>query len=179
MKVITAIAYAPKEYDKNLGQAYNEVMESTNSDYVIFLDHDAMFTTRDWYHQICTIIDENPEVGLFSAMTNRIGNKQQLAAYPGHNYLEHRVVGKNLADEHGTEVVDLIYRRTKGWRMMSGVLMVVKREAWEKVKFTDGFLGVDNNFHRDMLEAGYPCKLMRGVYLYHFYRGDGDESHLK
>ena len=25
--------------------------------------------------------------------------------------------------------------------------MVVKKEAWERVKFTSGFLGVDKNFH--------------------------------
>jgi len=179
MKLITSIVYAPSEYDKDIGRAYNEIMERTDAEYVAFLDHDAMFTTKDWYHQICEIIETNPDAGLFTAKTNRIwAHPQRHEVVKGHDVLQHRQEGKKIQSQSRNKVSDYPLR-ARGQGYVSGVLMVVKKEAWKKVKFTGGFLGVDNNFHRDVLAAGYRALLMEGVYLYHFYRGDGDKSHLK
>lgn len=179
MKLITSIAYAPSHYGQNLGRAYNEIMERTDAEYVAFIDHDAMFTTKDWYQQICKIIEENPNAGVLTAKTNRIFAKpQKHQVVKDHDILKHRVEGQKLRDMFGTDVSDFPIR-SGGRGYMSGVLLVVKKSAWEKVKFTDGFLGVDQNFHRDIKKAGFDTLLMKGVYLYHFYRGDGDESHLK
>lgn len=179
MKLITSIVYAPKNYGKDIGRAYNEIMERTDAEYVAFLDHDAMFTTRDWYSQICEILDKNPNAGLLTAKTNRIwAHPQRHEIVKDHDILKHRIEGEKLQSEHMHNVSDFPLRKG-GHGYISGVLMVVKKEAWERVKFTSGFLGVDNNFHRDILAAGYKTLLMEGVYLYHFYRGDGDISHLK
>lgn len=175
----------------NLGKTYNQIMEDTTADYVAFLDHDAMFTTRDWYHQICEIIDLHPNAGVFTGITNRIGNRQQLVPemQKHHDILVHREYGKRIQEEARHRVVPLEHtygfkgEKTKtlhnGWRMLSGVLMVVNRKAWEEIKFQDGFLGVDGKFHTDLKNARWECLLMKGVYLYHFYRGDEDYSHLK
>lgn len=178
MKLVTAIAYAPEGYERNLGRAYNEIMEGTDAEYVAFLDHDATFTTKDWYHQICKIIEENPRAGLLTAKTNRIGARPQIHdQVKSHDIIEHRAEGRRLQQKYGTQVTDYPLINNNGW--ISGVLMVVKREAWENVKFIDGFLGVDNAFHKGVREKGYGTLLMDGVYLYHFYRADGDMSHTK
>jgi len=176
VKLHVCTAYAPKEIDGNLGRTYNSIMESTDADYVAFVDHDAMFTTSDWYHQICEIIDQNKDAGLFTAVTNRIYNKQQLRPLEGHDYLKHRSYGKELQSKHRTSVEPM--NSTNPKTLLSGVLMVVNRKAWEEVKFREGFLGVDNSMHKDMLSKGWDVLLMTGVYLYHFYRGDNDLSHV-
>jgi len=177
MKLITSIAYAPSSYEQNLGRAYNDIMTKTDAEYVAFLDHDAMFTTKDWYHQICEIIDKNPDAGLLTAKTNRIWCKQQQHELPGHDVLNHRKEGKKLQHKFRHAVTEQIPGDKIGY--LSGVVMVVKKEAWEKCKFRDGFLGVDNYFHSDIYKHGYKAVIMEGVYVYHFYRGDGDKSHLK
>ena len=74
----TYIPYAPKEKHTNLGWAYNNFMKMVNDDdWVCFLDHDATFTVGNWYLQLEEILKENPEYGLFSCYTNRIGQKAQ------------------------------------------------------------------------------------------------------
>ena len=57
----TYIPYAPKTQKLNLGWAYNNFMSLVEEDdWVLFLDHDATFTTRDWYPQIEETIISNP-----------------------------------------------------------------------------------------------------------------------
>ena len=78
--IYTNIPYTPSEYGTNLGYAYNKFMEllPNDDDWACFLDHDAMFTTSNWYHQLETIIKNNPDVGAFGARTNRVANTFQL-----------------------------------------------------------------------------------------------------
>ena len=52
-----------------------------DDDWACFLDHDAMFTTLDWYHQMESLIAEYPGAGCFTAMTNRVGNPAQIVGY--------------------------------------------------------------------------------------------------
>lgn len=175
-KIHTYIAYA-QTGDKNLGAEYNKICSMVpEDDWICFLDHDAMFTTKYWYKQLTDIVEKHPEVGMFTAMTNRVYNKVQL--YRGrinddHNIHFHRKVGNALYDSY-YDVVQPLSRQ----ELLSGVLMLIKKSVWSKHKFEEGFLGVDNRIHSDLLDANYPVMLMKGVYVYHWYRGDGDKSHL-
>ena len=49
---------------KNCGvsSARNIALSKSDSDWVAFLDHDAIFTTNDWYLQLQQIIKDNPRV---------------------------------------------------------------------------------------------------------------------
>lgn len=169
MALITAIAYDP---ERNLGRAYNEIMGTVcPGDWVCFLDHDAMFTTRDWYRQILKAIAENPKAGLLTAVTNRIGNKEQIA--PGcprsHDMREHFRFGAALRDQHGAAVRDITNKH-----LVSGIVMCLSHETWEQMGgFADGFFGVDNDAHRAVRKTGKRVYLMPGLYAYHWYRGDG------
>ena len=54
----TYIPYAPIDDELNLGKSYNNFMSMVNDDdWVLFLDHDASFTTKEWYKQINKIIE--------------------------------------------------------------------------------------------------------------------------
>lgn len=169
MALITAIAY---DQERNLGRAYNEIMGTVcPGDWVCFLDHDAVFTTRDWYVQLLEAIDANPRAGLLTAVTNRIGNKEQIApGCPlGHDMKEHRAFGSKAKEQHGSSVVDITNKH-----LTSGVVMCLSHETWEAMGgFPDGFFGVDNETHRRVRRTGKRVYLMPGLYVYHWYRGDG------
>ena len=78
--IYTSIAYAPKEQSENLGWAYRKFMSMVDdeNDWVCFLDHDAMFTTHTWFSQLEDIINKHNDYGLFTCMTNRVGNGYQI-----------------------------------------------------------------------------------------------------
>jgi GT2 family glycosyltransferase len=169
----------------DLGRCYNAFMEllPTDDDWACFIDHDAMFTTRDWYAQLTRVVTRHSDAGCFTAMTNRISNRAQVygatrygRASPNanHDIRYHRRIGARLEKQFGSEVVPLTDRQ-----MMSGVVILTRKSVWRQIGFAPGFLGVDWQYHRDCLRLGYTVYLMRGVYVYHWYRGDGDVSHVR
>jgi GT2 family glycosyltransferase len=168
MALICSIAY---DLNRNLGGAYREILERLKpEDHCVFLDHDACWTTRDWYKQILQAIERYPDAGLFGAVTNRIGNKDQVVAGApaGHDMAAHRIFGKALQDKHGSEALDV----TDG-HVLSGVVLCIPAAARAGLKIPDGFFGVDNEMHRAVKRAGKRVYLLRGLYVQHWYRGDG------
>ncbi len=170
------IVYAPREYHKDIGRIYNKYMEllPTDEDWACFLDHDAMFTTNDWYSQLEDIITENPEYGLLTAITNRIGNTEQRIAgidYDNHDICYHRRIGKMAQEQGRTTVIDISKTRS-----VSGVVMLIKKAVWKKAEgFKKGFLSVDKDFHQRVINAGEKVGIMKGLYVYHWYRFENSE----
>lgn len=169
MALITAIAY---DVERNLGRAYNTVMERLlPGDWCCFLDHDAIWTTREWHRQLLAAIETRPDAGLFVAVTNRIGRKEQIApgCPAGHDMRDHFAFGERLKSEHEAATRDV----TDG-NLISGVVMCISHETWEAMGgFKPGFFGVDNEAHRAIRRIGKRVYLMPGLYVQHWYRGDG------
>lgn len=160
--------FTPYNLDKNLGAAYNQSMSllKKDSDWGCLLDGDTMFLTPDFGTQIHHIVSMYPETGMFTCMTNRVGTMQQrhngiMSANGEMGY--HRRIALKLQREHYDEV-EPINRR------FSGLMMLVQKKTWKKVKFTDGLLGVDFKYCDAMMAAGFDMKLMKGVYMMHYYR---------
>ena len=175
----TYIPYCPKEKGQDLGLAYNTFMEMIgDDDWACFLDHDATWTTRDWYFQLEEIIEKYPEVGLLTSITNRIGNPHQKplkVPQDNHDIRYHRKVGKQVQDEHRTTLLDV----TNG-QLISGVVLLISKKTWKEAGgFKSGFLGVDNDIHTKVKAIGKPVCIMSGVYVYHWYRGCGNLDHIK
>lgn len=168
----------PWNSDKNIGKSYNESMSLVNSDdWVCFLDGDAVHTTPFFGKRIEEVIDSNPEYSLFTCYTNRIGFPIQIA--PGVNnetndQKYHREFGENMWNQHGTSVLDVTKKR-----YISGVLLLIKKNVWEKVGGfkTNDMLGVDNDIHMKVSHFGGKVGLMKGIYVQHWYRG-GDISNI-
>jgi len=174
--IYTYIPYAPKDKKSNLGWSYNNFMEKVDDDdWVLFLDHDATFTVKQWYSQIEDIIEKNNEFGAFTSLMNRVGNPFHIPNNidrNNHNILYHREVGKIIYDKYTYDVIDMPHNNFN--MFLSGVLILVSKKTWKKIGgFKEGFLGVDNCFHVDCLYNDIRVGLMNGVYLYHFYRADG------
>lgn len=163
--------------DKQIGRVYNHEMSllPNDYDYCCFLDGDAVWTTKYYGNQIEDIIAQYPKVGMFTCMTNRVNNPNQL--YMGrpskqNDMRVHRKIGTALYNQFKHKVTTC-----KG--LVSGVVMAVRKEVWNHVKFPEleGLAGVDNQYHKDLLAAGYEVVIMQGVYVFHWY--DPDRSHLK
>lgn len=184
-RIYNFLAMTAPDEGKYIGKAYNRYMEflPKDDDWACFLDHDAMFMTANsqaglpnWQDQLYAVIQKNPEYGCFSVITNRIGNPDQRFAgidQNNHDIQYHRQIGYKAYEQLYTEVKDV----TNG-HCISGVVMLVKKSAWKKVGGykTDGHsgvLGVDNDFHIRLKNAGLKIGIAKGVYVYHWYRADG------
>ena len=109
--IYTFIAYAPKEHEKDLAWAYNEYMRllPNDDDWACFIDHDAMFTTPDWYPQMESVIKQNPTYSCFTVTTNRVyANWQIPLGINGinHDMFYHRNIGQGFKEKNGNNVVD-------------------------------------------------------------------------
>ena len=171
--IVTMIPYCPSEHGANLGFAYNELVgRLSDDDWACFVDHDACFTTSQWYRQLETITSELPEPCVLTARTNRVGSRWQLVegVDPNNHSIEyHRCVGHKLMERYGTALRDVT-----NLSLMSGVVILLSTRTWRVVGgFANGFFGVDNAIHHAARERGYKVYLMEGVYVYHWYRADG------
>lgn len=180
--ITTYIPYAPKDSDMNLGAEYNRLMSECRTEWACFLDHDAMFLHRDWYHDLteATEVAEANGIGLMSCMANRIGTPQQaLKQHAGdHDIMRLRQVARvrrtlNMVD--GKQQPKLV----PDGEYVSGVMLLVYKMAWEEMGgFADGFLGVDYDACERMRRAGWRVGLLPGIMVYHWYRGDGNREHV-
>lgn len=161
----------PFALDRNLGRAYNEAMALVpDGGWAVLLDHDMMFTTREWYRQIAEAIVLLPHAGAFTAVTNRIAAPwQQVGDRTNHDIAQHRRFGAERLKVR--TLLDIT--NTKGY---GGVVTVLSKAAWQRVGgFVDGLLCVDHQMHFALRSAGYRNYLIEGLYVYHWRRAHGDE----
>lgn len=175
--IYTHIAYSPINLGKNIGTIYNKFMEilPSDDDWACFLDHDAMFTTSDWYHQLSDIVKESPNLEAFGARTNRLNSTYQLVGnidVYNHDITYHRKIGKHLQREYYNSLFAIDDNTAQiGF---SGVLILLKKSAWKKINGfkTQGFNHVDNDLRYRLEEHNIPFHIMNGVYVYHWYKAD-------
>lgn len=158
----------PFDSDRNhLGRAYNEAM-TTVSDWVLFIDHDVFLVNPNW-HKICLKAIEKfgHTAGWLSCRTNRIACPHQLwyNEAEGDDLKKHLEIAFERAESQKgiyTDVTDLGF--------LSGFFILTHKEAWQKSGgFVEGFLGVDNNYHISLKNAGYKILVMEELYCYHRY----------
>lgn len=170
----------PWSTDKNIGRAYNEFMQMipSDDDFACFIDGDAMFLHPFFGKQLEEIIRNYPHCGIFTATTNRIGQSWQRAGdWDSNDIAQHRIINEQIMSQYYSVCTHIPSSASR--RLMSGVLILIKKSAWKKVGgFKNGLLGVDNELHISAEKAGEKIMLMKGVYLYHWYRG-GDVTNKK
>ena len=174
----------PYDMDKNIGAYYNREMEllPNEIDFRCFTDGDSMFTTETYGHALMDYVEKYPECGVFVCMTNRIGCEWQ--QQPGvdqndHDIRYHRRTGEKIQADRYLEIED-VTDKPHG-KVLGGVLILIRKDVWRKIgKFKEsGILGVDNHLHWACQEYGEKVYLMKGIYAYHWYRGQtGDKTHL-
>lgn len=148
-------------------------------DWLCFIDRDCMFLADDYGHQLEEIIAIHPNVGMFTSITNRVGQKKQchngvISNDP--NLLNHRKITLELSKTK-RHVVSPIPNP------ISGHLMLIKKKTWNSIGGAPenrGILSVDNTISNRVVRKGYSLMLMEGVYVTHYYRMENylDKSHL-
>jgi hypothetical protein len=175
----------PFDSSKNLGKYYNDFMKvlPNEDDWACIVDGDTIFTTPDYGLLVEKAISENPDADCFTAMTNRVGCQWQIA--PGvdihsDDIRYHRDFGKLLKTVYGHSVVDVTNKPKT--QVMSGFFILLKKSSWQKFGgFKEsGMLGIDNDLHWKIQKHKQKFYMIRGLYLYHWYRGGNaaDKSHL-
>lgn len=168
----------PYRQDKDLGKAYNQVMELIpDNETACLMDIDAMFLTPQQPGIIMQYIEKYPDAVL-TCYTNRIS--------PISKQLLHGKVSENFDSKVHAEAASMMLLKPNSvmriHNMISGFLMVIPKGVWNKVKFKEGVgcLGVDTKFSNDCHKNGVKILLMENVYIFHLYRRNGiyDKSHL-
>lgn len=160
----------PFALDMNLGGAYNDAMRLLGpEDWAVFLDHDAMWTTRLWFSQIEEAIHFQPTAGAFTCKTNRIASPWQKSGNADdHDVASNRRWG--MAQTKHRTLLDVT--ETNG---MGGVVIVISRRAWEAAGgFVPGMMCVDHMMHFALRRAGLRVYCIEGLYVYHWRRAFGD-----
>ncbi len=179
MQIYTFIPYSTK---KNLGQAYNRCMDLiAGGDWALFLDHDVMFVSRDWYPLLVKVIGKNEDVGLFTCFSNRVGTKAQKA--PGvcpvtHDILYHRHFGQKIAEKYKDRVTDLKLEGKKRPKL-SGYFLLISKRTWNKIGGVTkkGTSKVDWHIIKKCVAADIKVARIDGLYVYHYRRGLGEDGY--
>lgn len=170
----------PYSSDKNLGRAYNRMIQQlTNFGFVCVIDYDVMFLTPDAISLIERYTHAFPQTGVFTCYTNRLHPQSDGQLFAG-------VCSENDSIRHH---IDLAEKARKDFTVseinhpIGGFLMVIRTKVWQEIKFNENkkCLGVDNDFTKRVLDAGYKILRMNGVYVWHSYRlvgGYRDKKHL-
>lgn len=165
------VCMTPFDAQANLGAAYNRAMALLPTDaWAVFLDHDAAWTTREWWRQIAEAIAFQPDAGAFVACTNRIAAPwQQVGNRDCHNMVHHRAFGAERLKMR--TLLDVT--NTQGF---GGVAFAISRRAWNQIGGApDGMLCVDHHVHFGLRRAGLRVFLLESLYVYHWRRAHGDE----
>lgn len=178
--ITTYIPYAGKDDELNLGATYNEMMEACPTEWACFLDHDAMWLTKDWYADLTEAAHYAGKsgIGLLSCVTNRIGTGvQRIKGHQDtHDIMRMRRVAQEVRQSFGGDLERAVDTNVTN---LSGVVILISKKAWRDMGgFADGFLGVDYDACARMRRAGYLVGLMRHVVVYHWWRADGDLTHV-
>lgn len=167
--------------NKDLGLAYNtEMSYHADHEWKVLMDYDVMFLAPNFYDLMRKYIDMATDqgYGLLTVMTNRIGCRHQRVPDPPggagcHDILQHRAYAAELASKP-LHIQDVTF----DFPFISGLVMATNPIAWSHAGgFNNGFF-VDNDYHARIARSGLRVGIMSTMYVYHFYRGDGDLGHL-
>jgi len=158
--------HVPYGSDGNLGAEYNRIMEGI-SDWVLFLDHDVLILNKHWYKSCSDAIDnKGHSAGWISCVTNRIYCPDQRRLVEPSDDLNYHIEIANRCWEHYSDETYSPITNTP----FSGFFILTHKKAWEDVGgFSDGFLGVDQDYYEKLIDKGYKSYIMPGIYAYHLH----------
>lgn len=170
---------SPYRKDKDIGRAINNAIEDLSTepnDWIVHMDHDAMFLLPDSKAQLETILNST-DFDILGPVTNRLGTIGQTM----HGMFEERDMLKHvqLAQKVSDKKYGLV---TKFERHLAAFCMCFKAVAWRDLGgFEENVLDFDVRFCKKAKEQGLKLGIMPGLYVFHLYRMGkdvNDYSHL-
>lgn len=168
--------------DGNLSGFYNRELLSlpSDQDWCLFQDRDVYWPHPHFFKHIEEVITKHgSKFDLLTCMTNRVGTQYQVNARMSkiESALEHYNCAVSMWRANGARLEDITNRPP-----ISGMVILAKKALiTEGRQLKDGLLlGADNELHYIAKESGKRVGLMKGVYVWHYYRNNqrNDVSHL-
>lgn len=159
----------PGRPDKNIGRAYNEICSLFPDDsWICISDQDCLWWPELVLKQIGEILNRDSSYSLLGCMTNRLASEYQ-RPFPGDfdnmNIRDHRARAEELYNKN--------YGIVEGERRpIAGLFMLFPKKVWNRIKFKEQCISADTKFCKDILRSGGKIGLMKGVYCFHWYRGN-------
>lgn len=163
------IYYFTPYIKSNLGMAYNHYCELVpdDDDWITFIDGDIMLLLMDWGEIWQKIIDNNPNAGIISAITNRVfPTYQKVQNMENERDISiHRNFAQERFDTYQYSVTPAPQNN------ISGFFFSFKKSTWKKIGgFDDGILTVDWKFSNKVKKLQLPLLVAEGFYVLHYYR---------
>jgi hypothetical protein len=179
--------FTPYSFEKRMFEAWDRYMDLVTNpdDWVCMMDGDVMFLEADFGHHIQKYIDKFPDTGIFSCYVSRSRTawmmpEQNLFNNP--SIIDHKKKADYLRHICGISVKEINDRVT-------GHLMVIQKSTWTHIReevenqcLDLNILSVDSVISRMTLQFGYRIRLMRSLYVLHYYRfleGPTYKKHLQ
>lgn len=168
-KINVVIPYEP---DANLGREYNRIMEESQHEWVLLLDHDALILNPHWYTLCQGAIRKYPDAGLFTVFGSAGGVGplfQRIKGSPdrGKSILVHRQFAKDLFKrvQYSITVNDPHVPKN----LVMGFFMLTSKTAWKKCGGfgADGLFAQDTLYYKKITAAGLKIYRIDGIYCYH------------
>lgn len=161
----------PYSQSKNFGQELNERISDQKTDWICLTDSDACFLTPRYGNQIYEVC-QTTEFDLIGCITNRLGRPIQrhtLEMCNNWDMSEHYKRAKQRELEHWGVVDDIT-----DLKFVAGMFMLFRKSLWDQIKFKENCITWDDQFSSDVRSIGGKLGLMKGLYMFHFYRGWAD-----
>ena len=166
--------FTPYSINKKLFEAYDACMALIGKDdWACFLDGDTCFFESNFGHQVQGYIDKYPDTGIFTSYASRSSYhymvpKDTLQESDSITY--HRKRSREILTRYPLHIKEINEH-------IAGHLMCIKRSTWDLIrqqllKVVDGanLLGVDTQISNQVRNHGLKIRLMRSIYLFHYYR---------
>lgn len=178
--------FTPYSFEKKLFEAYDAYIKLLpgENDWACFLDGDALFFENNFGHQIQEYINAQPEAGILTSYASRCGYKYMV---PEDNDQEndsikyHRKRSQEIYERYHGQVKEIS-------KHISGHLICIKKSTWLLIRDEllivcagADLLGVDTQITNIILGHGLKIFLMKGIYLFHYFRlteGRSYKQHL-
>lgn len=151
---------------QNLGYAKgnNQGLKAANGEYLFLLNNDVLLTPS-WLENMITILDNNPEIGILSCMTNYCGNPKQLVPQ------KEKLTPQNYIDKYPQ-----LLKKNKNIEFVEKVIFftwAMKRNTFEKIGFLDEDFGLawfeDDDYTVRVLSSGLKAGIAQNTFIYHNY----------
>jgi len=166
--------------------AWDEYMSLlSENDWACMMDGDIMLLQPDFGHQIKQYIDLYPGTGLFSCYSSRSRTPWMMPErniFHSPSIAEHKKMSDYLRKVNGTAIKEIHDRVT-------GHLLVIQKKTWSLIRDQVAercqglkILSVDSAISHSILDSGLKIRLMKGVYVMHYYRfveGANYKGHLQ
>lgn len=178
--------FTPYSIEKKMFSAWDKYMDLVPNpdDWVCMMDGDILFLRSDFGHHIQAYIDRYPDTGIFTCYASRSGTPYMMPEKnisTNSSIIDHRIKAEKHYKYQNLEVADIEKRVT-------GHLMVIKKATWLSIRnqvsekcIDKDILSVDSAISNTVLACGMKIRLMKGIYVLHYYRlveGAKSKKHL-